>query len=261
MNFIKQYLYNHGIDEDRMIGIATLKGRFFEINWIKTIWFNIKALPLRQAIRTPIIISFNTKIRSVGNIKINGKVTPGMISIGVIKIDPWESNADQIIFCNNGLIEFGGRTKIHPGTKINVQPSATLKLGERAVIGCKTKIICFKSITFGDNVRCSWECQVFDTDFHFMKNINNGKIYQRLRPITIGNNVLIGNRSTIGKGTIIPSNCIVSCCSKVAKDFTVEGENLLIVGNPASAVGKGYQMISSGWDEKSEKLIAKSIGE
>lgn len=25
----------------------------------------------------------------------------------------------------------------------------------------------------------SWECQVLDTDFHFLKNIENGTIYDR----------------------------------------------------------------------------------
>lgn len=246
------------LDNERRQGLGTIKYRFFQINWIKTLWFNFKALPMHCALRIPILISWNVKVRSVGRISISYPVTPGMISIGVIKIDPWETNADQIIFCNEGHITFGGRTKIHPGVRLTVQPNAELTLGERALFGCKCRVVCARSITLGHDVRFSWECQLFDTDFHFLTNLNTGRVHPRQLPVRIGDNVFIGNRCTLGKGTILPNGSVVSCCSKVSGDYSAEGENILIVGNPAKVVGKGFSM-GSGWYPEAEAQIAQQM--
>ncbi len=242
------------------LGLGTMKYRFFEINWLKTFWFNFKALPLKQALRVPILLSWNVKVHSVGRITILGPITPGLISIGVIKIDPWETNSDQIIFSNEGRITFGGRTKIHPGVRLAVLPNAELTLGDRVLFGCKSRIVCSRSITLGHDVRFSWEGQIFDTDFHFLTNLKTGHVSHRQRPVVIGDNVFIGNRCTIGKGTVIPNGSVVSCCSKVSGDHSAEGENLLFVGNPAQVVGSGYSMGNS-WFPESELELAQQMGE
>ena len=255
---IKSYLISHGFPAERLLGLGTIKGHFFDINWPKTLWFCFKALPFRQAIRIPILVSWNVKVREVGTIRILHPVTPGMISIGDIKIDPWETNADQIIFTNQGTITFGGRTKIHPGVRLAVLPGASLTLGERVLFGCKNRIICTRSITIGHDFRFSWEGQMFDTDFHFLTNLTTGHVSQRQRPIVIGDNVFIGNRCTLGKGTILPNGTVVSCCSKVSGDHSAEGENLLIAGNPAKVIGHGYSMGNS-WYPESEALLAEKF--
>lgn len=255
---IRNYLKRHGISEERQLGLGTIKGHFFDINWAKTLWFNFKALPLRLAIRVPILISWNVKVRKVGHIEIQDPITPGMISIGVIKITPWESNADQIIFSNEGKITFGGRAKIHPGVRLAVMPNAQLTLGERTMLGCRSRVICARSITLGHDVRLSWDSQMFDTDFHFLTNLQTGHTSQRQRDVRIGDNVFIGNRCTIGKGTILPNGAIVSCCTKLTGDFSQQGEQVLIKGNPAQIISQGYT-ITSGWYPEQEEAIARDI--
>lgn len=237
-----------------------MKGHWRDINWIKTVWLNLKALPFRQAVRLPMLVSWNVKVQAVGHITIAQPVTPGMISIGVIRIEPWETNQDQILLTNQGHIHFGGRTKIHPGARITVFEGAELTLGERVLIGNKNRIVCTRSITMGHDVRFSWEGQLFDTDFHFLTNLKTGHVSQRQRPVSIGDNVFIGNRCTIGKGTILPDGAVVSCCSKLSGDYSKEGENPLIVGNPARVVGTGYSMGNS-WYPDSELELAKQMGE
>ena len=37
--------------------------KFFQTNWIKTIWFNLTKLPILQGIRIPILVSNYVKIR------------------------------------------------------------------------------------------------------------------------------------------------------------------------------------------------------
>lgn len=257
---IREWLKRHGIDEERQLGLATMKGHWRDINWIKTVWLNLKALPFRQAVRLPMLASWNVKVQAVGRITIAQPVTPGMISIGVIRIEPWETNQDQILLTNQGHIHFGGRTKIHPGARITVFEGAELTLGERVLIGNKNRIVCTRNITMGHDVRFSWEGQLFDTDFHFLTNLKTGHVSHRQRPVSIGDNVFIGNRCTIGKGTILPEGAVVSCCSKVSGDYSTEGEHPLIVGNPARVVGTGYSMGNS-WYPDSELELAKQMGE
>ena len=110
----------------------------------------------------------------------------------------------------------------------------------------------------GNNVQCSWDTQILDSDFHFLYNIEKNKYYPRTKEIVFGNDVFIGNGCTVGKGTVLPDGCVVSCISKVSGDFTNEGMNLLIAGNPAKVIKKGVS-ISSGWYPEKEKEIAKII--
>ena len=196
--------------------------------------------------------------RNLGKIDLKTKASPGIISIGVIKIDFWESNSDKIIISNYGNFQIGGRVKIHPGVKLVIYPHAQLIFGKRVLLGCQTKLICCKKMILGNDIRISWNCQVFDSDFHFLINKRTGKIHERTKPVYLGNNVFIGNSSTIGKGTHLPDGCIVSCCTKIMNDFSDVGESALIMGTPAKVVASGYE-ITSGWFPEKEIEISKIV--
>lgn len=243
---------------DKLYALRNLRYYFWSINWLKTIWFNFKALPFKQAVRIPFILSYNVKIRKVGRIELTDQVHPGMVSIGVVKISAYSSNSNPTYISNNGTLKIKGNIKIHPGVKMYVNPNACLDLGKRVNIGFDSKIICYKSIRIGDDFRMSWEGQIFDTDFHFLYNIEKDKHYPRIKPVYIGDDVFIGNRCTIGKGTVIPRGSVVSCVSKVSGDFTEEGEHLLLSGNPAKVIKKNVSM-GSGWFPDEEARIAAII--
>jgi len=68
-----------------------------------------------------------------------------------------------------------------------------------------------------------------DSDLHKIKDFE-GNILNDPQPIIIGNNVWLGCRSIILKGTNIPDNCVVGTGSLVNKSFT--GANQVIAGNP-----------------------------
>ena len=260
MGKIKNLLLKRGWSDDSIESLKVVQKRFFRIHWLKTIYYNFRALPIRQAVRLPIIIGYNVKINKIGTISLNTKASPGLISIGVIKIDRWESNADKIIISNYGKIDFGGRVKIHPGVRLAVYPEAHLVMGNRVLLGSMTKLICCKSITLGSDVRISWNCQVFDSDFHFLINKQKNKIYERTKPVTIGSNTFVGNNVTIGKGTQLANGTVISCCSKVSGDFSQGGEGQLLTGNPAHCIGTGYEL-TSGWFPEQEVEISRRMEE
>ena len=245
--------------EDSWFGLKMIMLNLNEIAVIKSLYYNFVALPLRKAIYFPIVIGRNAKIRKIGKIELCEHIYPGMLSIGVNQNNVWECSKDAtMILYNEGLIHICGRVWLYPGVKVYVKKNAELRFGHQVKIGNSGKIICYKGISFGDNVRISWECQIFDTDFHFLKNIVSVKHYPRTRPVSIEDNVFVGNRTTIGKGTLLTYGSVVSCCSKVNDDFSHEGSNLLIMGSPARVVKKGVEMGNS-WDIKEEEKVAKEI--
>lgn len=50
-----------------------------------SIWFNLRHLPLRQAIHLPILL-YKAKVRGNGRFIIEGKIKPGMIRLGFYSI-------------------------------------------------------------------------------------------------------------------------------------------------------------------------------
>ncbi len=243
---------------DEYYSLSFIKLFFWEINWLKTLWINFVAFPLSTALKMPIIVSYNVKVKKVGKIILSNEVHPGMISLGVIKIRMFETNSSQTIFNNQGTLVVGGNMKIHPGAKLYISRNATLTVGKRVGFGANSKVVCFKEINIGNDFRISWNTQLFDTDFHFLYNIERDSYYPRSKPVNIGDNVFVGNGTTIAKGTILPEGCVVSCISKVSGDFSEYGKNLLISGNPAKVIKIGVN-ISNSWrldkEEEIEKLL------
>jgi len=73
-----------------------------------------------------------------------------------------------------------------------------------------------------------------DIDFHKIKKLNEDNFRNKLENIDIGNNVWIGCRNTILKGSRIKDNSVIGANSLINKEF--EKENVLIAGNPAKIV-------------------------
>lgn len=259
MKLIKKLL-THILDKDDLEGIIYIKDNFWKISLIKTLFYNLRYLPFRKACKMPILIGTMTKVRKFGTINLPDYCYTGIFTLGVNVIDGCEEKSDYAIIYNDGVINITGKTWLNWGCKLFVKKGAMINFGNRVKFGCKSRIICYKSITIGDDVRFSWEEQLFDTDFHFLYNIDKDEYYPRTKPVKIGNRVFVGNRCSISKGTKIPDGSVISSCSKVGGDFSKEGENLLILGNPAKVVKKNVEMVNS-WNPESELRISKLLNE
>ena len=230
--------------------------RFLRIGILKTIFLNFKTLPFKQAIIFPIIVSRHVSLYSLKG-KINLKTAPktGMITIGF--------SGDDTIFAGNklflkldGEIIFRGKVNIGVGCILRVDKNAILDIGDNLTTGHTVKIICSNYIKIGNTVRIAWESQVIDSNFHYIRNIENGIINDRVGKIIIGDFVWIGNRSTIQKGTIIRNNTIITSNSVCNSDFSNDAEFSLFGGIPAKFIKSGFQRI---FDIKEEIEISKKI--
>ena len=192
-------------------------------------------LPIKQAIKLPIWIYGKTTFRSLyGKVIIESEnIYPGMIKIG--KRDYYiNTNVPQTIWTINGILKFKGRINFLQGSYILISRNGYLEIGTNGTfIGSNSKIICFDKILIGNNVEITWECQIVDTSFHYMEQMDSNLIPSLTKPIIICDNCWIGNRTTISKGTYLPCYSIVASNSLVNKDFSNIGEYYMFAGLPA----------------------------
>ena len=199
----------------------------------KTIYFNFKYLPIKQAIKLPIFLSHHVRLWEMeGIVEIHSpRISMGMITIGFENVGIFDSRYSRTIWKNQGGVIFEGRAGIGHGSRLSINSGGTLIFGDGFKITAESQIICSKYIRFGKDVLISWQCLFMDTDFHHI--IINGK--RNLdRNILIGDHVWIGCRCTILKGAEIRDNCVVAANSNVIHSLIIP--NALIAGNPARVI-------------------------
>ncbi len=217
---------------------------------IQTIYINFKMLPLKQAIRLPIFIYTKVEFRSLkGKFRINGgQIYPNMIRIGDNTRYPTTSRPLSI-WTINGTVVFTGSVKFFQGTYVYVAQDAILTIGTHGTfVGSDTKIICRKDITIGNCVEITWDCQIYDTSFHYTITENKA-VHPLTTPVVINDYVWIGNSTTISKGTILPNRSIVANCSLLNKDYSIYGERCLFAGIPATCKAVGIDRIYDSQEE------------
>lgn len=123
-------------------------------NLIKTIEFNFKMLPFKQAKKLPILFYGKTDFRSLkGEVKIKGSVSTAMVRVG-IKDEYVDTSVGDTIWTINGTIIFNGPLKMWRGSYVIVAKNAVLNIGsQQTKLGSNLKIFCFDHISIGNCVR------------------------------------------------------------------------------------------------------------
>lgn len=207
------------------------------VSFYKTIYFNLRSLSLRDAFRFPILIYTNTSIiSSVGKIKLNVPT----IKFGLVRWGMFNSFRSQgkTLINNNGTIIINGKGVFLMGSDVSVFKDALLQLGNEFFIGENVKIYAQRNITFEDYVRVSYQCDICDSDFHYIIDVNNGYVGCKYKAIYIGAYNWIGNKTTIKKGTKTPHHTMVaSSYSVLSKDYTKIVEPYSVLGGcPAKVI-------------------------
>jgi acetyltransferase-like isoleucine patch superfamily enzyme len=207
------------------------------LSFFKTIFFNFKYLPFLDAIKFPIVISPNVYLlKTDGTITINFPIKTYSIKIGFGDVGIFDKRRSRTIWEVSGRVVFNGQARIGIGSKISVGLSGELIFGDNFQMSSESSIVSYKKISFGSNCILSWDILIIDTDFHNILSKDNF-ILNKPAEIIIGNNVWIGYRTVINKGSFIASNSVVSACSRVFCRFNIE--NSIIGGNPAKVLLNG----------------------
>ncbi len=216
------------------------------INIFRTLYINFKSQPFNIAIKFPILVYGKLVIPMLkGKLLIDAPIETGMIKIGYKYLDlvPAAFLPTQL-YLFNGTIIFNGKSIISGGVSL-FSSNSIINFGKNVVIGGGSMIKSLDSISIGDNTRIAYENVVFDSNVHYVKNIDSGKISKNKAPIIIGENCWINSRSFIGKGSILPDYTIAAGSSFINKDYSKFGNNIFLAGSPAKPIGDKVQRIFS----------------
>ncbi len=197
----------------------------------KSIYVNFRVLPFSQAVRLPIIVSRKTKLQSLSGEVHLENIKTGMVRIGFGNIEMLDYRYQRTLLFLEGSITFRGKCKIGMGSRLIV--TGALELGENFLISGDGTIICNKKIIIGNNSQMAWESIIMDTDHHQIYD-EDGICINEDKEVVLGNNVWIGARSFILKGSHINDGCIVGANTMITKSY--DEKKAIIAGNPSRIV-------------------------
>lgn len=208
-------------------------GQFFSYLFSipKSVYFNLRTLPFRQAIKIPILISYHVKLQHLmdGVIKISDEtpLKPCMISFGFNGTEEVAAYR-SIINIRGGKMIFKGGCRIAEGCVIGVS-GGTLTFGKNFSANKNFFVSCNMEITFGDDALLGWNTVFFDATGHIV--YHKGEQKESYKPIIVGSHVWVCAETHVLKGAVIPDNSIVAYKSLVTGKF--DQCHTLIGGAPA----------------------------
>lgn len=187
----------------------------------KSLFFNFRYLPVKQALHFPILLSRHCEILECrGKIKISAdRIVPGMILIGVgnVALFPSASHKSCLELGEKSILDFKGKCRLGAGVRIS--SNGTIIFGKNFVLTANSFFLCHRQIVFGKNCLVSWNVSVQDTDihsiYHDQKKINNDA------EVVVGDHVWICANSNILKGSRIPNDVVVGFGSTVLQNHDI----------------------------------------
>ena len=209
----------------------------------RTIYFNFRYFPVAQAVRLPIWLATNVRVRNMyrGGIVIDAPVRMAMIRVGFHQVDAICIYSLKTILNiqRPGRLVFQGEAHIGHGAIISCV-GGVMTVGDNFAVSGSTSFVCYKEITIGRDVQFAWDSLVMDSDAHKIYALEGERVNED-RPIIIGDKVWLACQNTLLKGTVIGNNCVVGACSLLNKNYSEDG--VIIAGSPARVVKK-----ISGWE-------------
>lgn len=106
-----------------------------------------------------------------------------------------------------------------------------ITIGDYVLISPGCRISACHEITIGDSVMMANGVYITDSDWHEM--YDRASRAKSITPVRIGNNVWLGDGSTVLKGVTIGENSVVAAGAVVSRDVPA---NVVVAGNPAQVV-------------------------
>jgi len=233
---------------DNKCGFGRLE-RIMAPNWLNplaTLYFNLRSLPLSQAWKMPIFVYGRPRFYNLtGRIVIEGRVKTGMITLNQTRPGAPSVMSLQSEIVNQGTIIFHGPGAIGTGNKIRVSASATLEIGSGVMFADIINVGCYSRVIIGNHSKIAHRCQILDSNYHYVANLNNRTIPKWTRPIVIGERCWICNSTTVTGGSVLPDLTIVASNSLVNRDFSAVPRKSIIGGIPAKHLATGYLRVYS----------------
>lgn len=230
-----------------MILLKIIKAKFLgnapRLNLFKTIVFNYKLLPFKQAVKLPIFMYGKWNLHSLkGRIIIHAdNVTTEMFRFGADTTGYFTAAISTFSMLDNSMLQISFGVRIGQGVQICLLPGSKLVLKEKASLNDNVKVICSSNIEIGERTDVTWECQVTDYNSHYVMEKSATQVSSISKPVIIGDYCWIGNRTSIMPGTVLPNRVIVTSNSLLNKNYIDKGikEYSMIGGCPAKPIKEG----------------------
>ena len=194
----------------------------------KTFYYNLKLFPFGQAIHLPLVVSGTVSINAKKNsIELRGALF-GTLRIGLQDRQYCYDKPSLFNIHGKLILKGKGLHSFAPGAQVYVGRGATLIIDECFTASHDLKIYCKYKITIGINNMWSYYNIVMDNDGHRIYDEDMTWINTN-REIVFGDNVWLGGRCTVLKGSMIPNGCVIGSESLVRKNL--EKENSIYSGN------------------------------
>lgn len=203
-----------------------------------TLFFNLRYMPFREAVKLPVWIASNVRVKSMwrGGLVL-GECRPGIVRIGFHEADGVDCYGGNTVLC----IRRGGKwivekdVHVGHGAIVHVNEGGCLEVGSNFAVSGTTSIICSNKIVIGEDVQFSWNSLVMDSDAHKVYGVD-GVLSSTNGEISIGDKVWIAANVTILKNSSIGNNCIIASNSLVNR--SIKENDCLIAGVPAKYIKK-----------------------
>lgn len=139
----------------------------------------------------------------------------------------------RLLVEENATFQINKPFTMYAGSYIRVIKNGHLEING-GFINEGVEITCASKISIGKGATIARDVVIRDYDGHTIELPN----YQISKPITIGENVWIGNRAMILKGVNIGNGAIIGAGSIVTKDVPA---GVIVVGNPARVIKEGVK--------------------
>lgn len=208
------------------------------LSFVKSLYVNFILFPFLDAIKIPVIVSYNTKIGELHR----GSVLFENISSKALSIGLWDGSFDggsgkknYFSIKKDGKLIIKEKAVFGSGCVINIESQGKINLGKSFSTNYDFMICCNDEISIGDNCLIGWNVTIMDGDGHILKKSN--KQINTPSPIKIGNHVWLCSQVTVMKGASIPNNSVIAYGSLVNKNL--DGEYTIFGGIPAKIIDKG----------------------
>lgn len=183
---------------------------------IPSLIFNFKYLPLKQAIKLPILIYKMRNLSQTGKIVLESEhIYTGMIQLGFPRAATYPNNG--ITWRNRGVVIFKGKCYIGNDCYVIVGKQGTLTFGDDFKANAGIKIVSECKITLGAHARFGWGGIMMDTNFHPLYDMEKKKFKRAFSPIVIGDYNWFGLQCYIMHGVHTPERCIFGARSVITR--------------------------------------------
>ncbi len=206
----------------------------------RSLWYNLRLLPWRQARRLPILISNRTAVDALsGTVELTAAdLRTGMVKVGFTTFQGSDYRHERTRLNIRGKVVIEGDCSLGAGSSVEVAEEGLLTIGPQFNLGPRSLLVCHHAVTFGTFNRISWNCTLMDTDQHALVD-TEGRRVNPDRPILFGSNVWMGCHTIVTKGVTLADNTTVAAGSRLAGHY--DEPLTVLAGNPATVVRRGVK--------------------